>query len=510
MPAQETLTVISPIDSSKFLEIPFATTAEIDAVLQRSVAAFQSWRKVPIAERVAIARRFTVTFGAKEGQIVDSIVKQMGRPVRYAAGEITGTVNRAHYMASIAEESLRDLVIGENSHMSRMFIRREPLGPIFIIATWNYPYLTMVNGVVPALLAGNTVVLKHSPQTPLCAEIFATAFREAGLPDDVLQVVHVTDEGSEYIVKHPSIAFVNFTGSVAIGKKIHAAASCKLIGEPESEVAGVLLKYNTGMELGGKDPAYVLFDCDLNYTVKQLVDGAFFNSGQCCCAIERIYVHEAVYDEFVNKFVDATKGYVLGDPTDKATTIGPMSHYRFAETVRKHLRDAREYCLTLEAIASYKKSPAYSFESFMQKGAKALIDTSMFPADKGNTTYVAPQVLVDVNHTMLVMTEETFGPIVGIMRVSSDDEAVHLMNDSRYGLTASIWTSDLERAIAIGDRIETGTCFMNRCDYLDPALPWVGAKESGKGVSLSRLAFEQLTRPKSFNLNIETPAVMLE
>ncbi|OBZ87031.1 NADP-dependent glyceraldehyde-3-phosphate dehydrogenase [Choanephora cucurbitarum] len=279
--------------------------------------------------------------------------------------------------------------------------------------------------------------------------------------------IHVHDKEANYLVQHPLVKFVNFTGSIAVGKKIR-----KTIGDSERLVGA-------GMELGGKDPAYVLPDTDLDFAVENIIDGAFFNSGQCCCSIERCYVHESIYDKFVEKAVALTKGYVLGDPNDQNTTLGPMANIKFAENVRTQIKDA------------------------LEKGAKALIDTKeLFPAEKPDNAYVAPQILVDVNHSMLVMNEETFGPVLGIMKVSSDKEAIELMNDSRYGLTASIWTSSEEKALEIGDQIETGTWFMNRCDYIDPALAWVGAKESGLGFSMSKQGFGQFTRPKSYHLKL--------
>jgi acyl-CoA reductase-like NAD-dependent aldehyde dehydrogenase len=337
---------------------------------------------------------------------------------------------------------------------------------VFVVAPWNYPYLTAVNAIVPALLAGNAVILKHSAQTPLVAERFAEGFAAGGLPKDVFQYLHLSHDDTEGMIESPEVDFVAFTGSVEGGHAVQRAAAERFIG--------------TGLELGGKDPAYVRPDADLAHAVENLVDGAFFNSGQSCCGIERIYVHRDVYDRFVEGFVELTKKYVLGDPLDAAVTLGPMVRASAAELVRRQIA---------EAVAA---------------GAKALVDPALFAADKPGTPYLAPQVLVDVDHAMRVMTEESFGPVIGIMKVASDDEAIRLMNDSRYGLTAAIWTADEQAAIAIGDQVETGTWFMNRCDYLDPALAWTGVKDSGRGCTLSRLGFQYLTRPKSFHLRTKT------
>jgi acyl-CoA reductase-like NAD-dependent aldehyde dehydrogenase len=228
------------------------------------------------------------------------------------------------------------------------------------------------------------------------------------------------------------------------------------------------------LELGGKDPAYVRADAKLDFAIENVADGAFFNSGQCCCGIERVYVHEKVYDDFVSGLVDLTKKYVLGNPTDPEVTLGPMARARGAATVREQIAAA------------------------LRGGAVAHIDPKLFPADREGTPYIAPQVLTSVNHQMTFMNEETFGPAVGIMKVRDDAEALGLMNDSKYGLTCSLWTEDLDAAEAIGRELETGTVFVNRCDYLDPALTWTGVKDTGRGAALSLLGFHGLTRPKSW------------
>jgi acyl-CoA reductase-like NAD-dependent aldehyde dehydrogenase len=364
-------------------------------------------------------------------------------------------------MIAIAAEALKDIPVEPKAGFTR-FIRRDPLGVVFVVAPWNYPYLTAVNSVMPALLAGNAVILKHSHQTPLCAERFAEAFAAAGLPKDVFQFLHVDHEVTAQMIGGNDVDFVAFTGSVPGGHAVQAAAVRRFIG--------------TGLELGGKDPAYVRADVNLPHAIENVVDGAFFNSGQSCCGIERVYVHAKVYKDFVDGAVDLVNKYKLGNPLEKETNMGPMVRTGAADFVRGQVRDA------------------------VAAGAKPLIEAKRFAADAEGTPYLAPQVLIDVDHSMRVMTEETFGPVVGIMKVNSDDEAIALMNDSEYGLTASIWTTDEAAAIAIGDRVETGTWFMNRCDYLDPALAWTGVKDSGRGCTLSQVGFEQLTRPKSFHL----------
>ncbi len=333
---------------------------------------------------------------------------------------------------------------------------------VFVVAPWNYPYLTSVNAIVPAIMAGNSVLLKHSVQTPLCAERYGEAFDEAGLPEGVFQYLHTTHDTAQSIVQSDHVDYVAFTGSVPGGRSIEQGAAGRFI--------------NVGLELGGKDPAYVRADANLQHAIETSADGAFFNSGQSCCGIERIYVHESVYDPFVEGFVELVKNYRLGRPDNPETTLGPLVKTTAADFVRKQ---------TVQAITA---------------GAHAHIDDALFPMDQAGTPYLAPQVLTNVDHSMSVMTEESFGPVVGIMKVAGDEEAIELMNDSEFGLTACVFTTDEEAAIEIGNRVETGTWFMNRCDYLDPALAWTGVKHSGRGCTLSRLGFDYLTRPKSYHL----------
>lgn len=456
---------ISPVDGSVYVERPYASAHEIDAVLARAVQAQAAWRHVPLPERAALCTRFVDAFVAKTVEIAPELSWQMGRPVSAAPSEVRGFEERARYMIEIAAQALADVRTQPKAGFTR-FVRREPLGLVLTIAAWNYPYLIAVNSVVPAIMAGNVVILKHSSQTPLCAERFDQCFREVGLPEGVFQVLHLDHASTERAIADPRVNFVAFTGSVGGGHAIQRAASSRFLG--------------TGLELGGKDPAYVRPDVNLAHAIENLVDGSFFNSGQSCCAIERIYVHEKVYEQFVEGFVELTKQYRLGNPLDAETNLGPLVRTKAADFVRAQSEEAT------------------------RAGARALVDPVLFPADAPGTPYLAPQVLVDVDHSMRVMTEETFGPVVGIMNVRSDDDAVALMNDSPYGLTASIWTQDEDAAIAIGERVDTGTWFMNRCDYLDPALAWVGVKDSGRGCTLSSIGYEHLTRPKSFHLRTAT------
>ena len=456
---------ISPVDGTVYVERTQASDLEIAAALARAVAAQRDWHRCPLGERSRLMTAFVDAFIADRDAIALELTWQMGRPLRYTPGEVRGFEERARRMIALAPNALADIDVGAKAGFTR-FIRRDPVGVVLVVAPWNYPYLTAVNAVVPALLAGNAVLLKHAQQTPLCSERLAAAARNVGLPDGLLQFLHMSHEATARLVAHDDIGYVAFTGSVAGGAAVERAATGRFIG--------------VGLELGGKDPAYVRPDANLNHAIENLVDGAFFNSGQSCCGIERIYVHASVYDRFVDGAVALARGYVLGNPLEAETTLGPLVRTAAADFVRAQ---------TAEAV---------------RQGARALIDEAPFAMSRAGTPYLAPQILVGVDHSMRVMTEESFGPVVGIMKVASDEEAIGLMNDSEFGLTAAIWTSDAEAALAIGDRVNTGTWFMNRCDYLDPDLAWTGRKNSGRGVTLSTLGYEHLTLPKSFHLRLST------
>jgi acyl-CoA reductase-like NAD-dependent aldehyde dehydrogenase len=455
---------ISPIDGSIYAEYELASEQAVEAALQRAADAQRDWKRVPVVERATICRRMVALMVGRADQLATELTWQIGRPLTQTPFEIRrGFQERANYMIDIAPAMLADVGVEPRDGFQR-FIRHEPLGVVLVLAPWNYPYLASVNAVIPAIMGGNSVILKMAQQTPLVSERYAEAFEEAGLPSGVFQYLHASHDDVARMIGDRRIAFVSFTGSVAGGHAVQQAVSKRFI--------------SANLELGGKDPAYVRPDAPLETTIENLVDGAYFNAGQSCCAVERIYVHQDIYREFVDGFVGLTRQYRLGNPLRPDTTLGPMVRTSAAVFVRDQIKEAE------------------------QQGARGLIDPREFSADVAGTPYLAPQVLVDVDHRMRVMTEETFGPVVGLMAVKDDDEAIVLMNDSRYGLTASIWTSDVEAAIRIGDRVETGTWFLNRCDYLDPALAWTGVKDSGRGCSLSQLGYDALTRPKSFHLRL--------
>ena len=451
------LTCISPIDGSVFATREVFSLAAAQEQVERAKSAQSLWAERPLKERIDLVLAGVAAVGALSDEIVPELAKMMGRPIRYG-GEFGGFEERAHYMASIAQEALADIEVADDSTFKR-YIKRIPHGVVLVIAPWNYPYMTAINTVAPALIAGNSVVLKHSTQTLLVGERMADAFNAAGVPEDVFSNIFLDHDTTAQLISESAFDFVNFTGSVGAGRAMEQAA------------AGSFVAVST--ELGGKDPGYVMEDADLDAAAETLIDGAMFNSGQCCCGIERIYVHQSLYESFVEKAVAIVSGYTLGNPLEPETTLGPMANVRFAEEVRAQINEA------------------------VSAGAVAHIEP--FATDDG-AGYLTPQILTEVSHDMRIMRDESFGPVVSIMPVKDDDEAIALMNDSEYGLTASLWTRNIERASRIGDRLETGTVFLNRADYLDPALCWTGCKNTGRGGGLSVIGYHNLTRPKSYHL----------
>ena len=453
---------ISPIDGSTYAERTCLNLTQAKEYVKRAKLVQKNWAQTPLQTRVDLVKAGVAKIGELNDLIIPELAWQMGRPIRYG-GEFSGFSERANYMASIASEALSNIVVEDSKDFKRV-IKRVPHGVVLVIAPWNYPFMTAINTIAPALISGNSVVLKHASQTPIVGERIAEAFHSVGIPDHVFQNLTLDHETTTRLISSGFFNFVNFTGSVTGGKAMEAAASGTFT--------------SLGLELGGKDPGYVMEDANLDKAVETLIDGAMFNSGQCCCGIERIYVNQNLYNKFIEKAVKVVESYKLGNPLNQETTLGPMANIKLANKVREQTRDA------------------------IALGARPLIDPLLFPEDDG--AYLMPQILVDVDHSMTVMRDESFGPVIGIMAVENDQEAIDLMNDSPFGLTASLWTQDAVRAEAIADQIESGTVFMNRADYLDPSLCWTGCKDTGRGGSLSIIGYHNLTRPKSYHLKIDT------
>lgn len=457
----EELITISPIDGREVVRRAYASEAQVAQALADAQAAQTGWHALGVQARGRIVTEAVDRFVAATDEIARAITIQMGRPLRHTPAEVAGFEARARHMIAIAAQALAPIQTPAQAGLTR-FISREPIGVALTIAPWNYPLLTAVNSIVPALMAGNAVILKHSAQTPLCAEFIERAFRDAGMPKGVFQYLHASHDIVQRLVRAPEVGYVSFTGSVRGGRAVEQAAAGRFIG--------------VGLELGGNDPAYVRADARLDHAAESLVDGAFFNAGQSCCGIQRIYVARAVYEDFVERAAALAKDYVLGNPLHADTTLGPVVRTQAAAQIRAVIEEA------------------------ISAGAINMIDPSHFKEASKNSPYVAPALLTRVNHRMRVMSDECFGPVVGIMPVDGDEEAIALMNDSPYGLTAAAYTQDEEAALHVGRHVRAGTFFMNRCDYLDPALAWTGVKDSGRGVSLSALGYEPLTQAKSFHL----------
>jgi len=459
----EVITTISPNTNEPIITRNGLSDTELQSLPDVATDAFQSFRKTSLAERQSIIKKALKILNDKKDDLALELTTQMGRPIAYTAKEITTAVKRAEYLLKVSDEVLKDTE-GEVEKGFKRFIRKVPVGPVLIIFAWNYPYLILVNSLIPALLAGNTVILKPSPQTPTVVEQVAKAFDEAGLPKGVLQYFHCGSPAMiESIVRNPKVTHICFTGSVAGGLAVQKAAADRIV--------------NIGLELGGKDPAYVRGDVDIAWAAEEIVDGSIFNSGQSCCAIERVYVDENIHDKFVAAVQKVLGGYVLGDPFDKKTHIGPVISKKSAETITAHIKDA------------------------ISKGAKDMTpenETFANPPTAGN--FVKPTLLTEVTHEMAVMTEETFGPVIPVMKVKSDAEAIKLMNDSEFGLTASIWTKDTDKGYELVEAVEAGTVFVNRCDYPSPDLAWTGWKNSGRGQTLSKFGFDQFVKLKSYHL----------
>jgi len=454
--------LVNPASEEVFRTIEPTPESELESILSRMRTAQQQWREAPLPVRMDACRQSIDAFRSMKEAVALDMTRQMGKPIRQARQEVDTMLDRADTMVRLAPASLQDEMLPPKEGFRR-FIRHEPLGIVLNIPAWNYPLLIAVNVVVPALLAGNAVLIKHARLTPLCGDAFVDAFGKTNLPPDLIASIHVGHATIRKLIDARAVDFVAFTGSVEGGREVYQAASSQLL--------------DMGLELGGKDPAFVAEDANFAFAVENLVDGAFYNAGQSCCAVERIYVMRPIFSKFVDAYVAEVEKYRLGNPEDETTTVGPLSQAKAAAFAQSQVSQAQN------------------------RGARVLTGGHRLP---GRGYYFQPTVLVNVDHSMSVMMEESFGPVIGIMAVDTEDEAIRLMNDSAYGLTASIWTEDIARGETLAHRTSAGTVYVNRCDYLDPELPWVGIKNSGHGCTLSHLGFRHLTRPKSFHLRTRT------
>jgi len=457
-----TLTVDNPYTGDVACTVPLADEATVSRVLDQARAAAKVARATPLAQRKAWCEAMVKSMEARAEQVAADISRMMGKPLSQARNEIRGMADRARHMVSIADESLADVILPPKQGFERRIVK-EPLGVVLDLPAWNYPLLTAVNVVVPAVLSGNAVVVKHSPRSPLCGEHFARAFADGGAPPHLVQALHCDHPTSERMVADPRVDHVVFTGSVYGGHRIVQAGAQRFL--------------HIGLELGGNDPAYVAPDCDFDKTVENVVDGAIYNAGQSCCAVERVYVHRSIYKRFVDACEALVRGYVLGDPMNDKTSLGPIAQPNHPAELAELVEDAQ------------------------RKGARLVAGGKRAQVD-GKGRFFEATLITDLDHSMKLMKQESFGPILPISPVDSDEEAVAKMNDSELGLTASVWTKDRERAARLAAQLETGTVYMNRCDSVDPALPWVGVKNSGRGHSLSAFGFDSLTRPKSIHFRL--------
>ena len=456
------ISLINPYTETAFGEVETTSPDALNSIVDAARAAQRDWRQTDVTERMALCSRFVEAFRAQKESIAQDVTRQMGKPINQARGEVDTAIDRAEKSIAMAADVLADYPVPASPGLKR-YVQHVPLGVVLDIAAWNYPLLIALNVVVPGILAGNAVIIKHSYKTPLSGQAFVNAFNGAGAPHGLVQDVVIDHAETGALIRDPRINYVSFTGSTRGGHEIVRSASDRFI--------------DVGLELGGKDPAYVCADADFDFAVTNCVEGAFHNSGQSCCAIERIYVDASIYDDFVAAYAAKTREYRLGDPFDESTTLGPLA----SNTASQFLHEQVE-----GAIAA---------------GGRLVVDPTSFAVpDTG--WFSAPAVVADAPQDCSLMRDESFGPVVGIAKVSSDEEAIRLMNDSQFGLTASIWTADEDRAISVANYIETGTFFMNRCDYADPELPWTGVKDTGRGCSLSRYGLLQLTRRKSMHLRV--------
>ena len=457
--ATTTLSITNPATGALILRVAADGSREVAARYAAARAAQPRWAATPMRRRIAAIGKFRDLVVARTEALATTLTQEVGKPIRQSRNELKGLVARLDFFIAEAPRALREQkVFVDPAQKLEERITHEPLGVVANISAWNYPYFVGSNVFVPALVAGNAVLYKPSEFATLTGRHIADLLHAAGVPEDVFVPVIGGGPTGAALLRQP-VDGVFFTGSYATGAKIAASAAKRMI--------------KVQLELGGKDPVYVCDDVDVDSAAAGTADGAFYNTGQSCCSVERIYVHSVIYDRFVARFVQEVKGFRMGDPLDEGSYIGPITRRPQLEVLKEQVADARKH------------------------GARVLTGGRVVRS-KGN--WFEPTVLVDVDHTMRVMRDESFGPIIGIQKVESDDEAVALMNDTEYGLTAAVYTQDRDRAARMLRDIRSGSVYWNCCDRVSPRLPWSGVGHYGVGLTLSTYGIQTFTRPKAWHL----------
>ena len=458
-PANVMLTLTNPATGKTVATMPVDDSASIRAKFESARAAQPAWAALPLRRRLDAIRKFRAAIEANREELARLLTSEVGKPISQSRNELAGLLPRLDFFLRETPRVLRnETVLRDRKSKLTESITAEPLGVIANISAWNYPYYVGSNVFVPALLAGNAVLYKPSEFALRTGLNIARLLHQSGVPSAVFAPISGRGDAGAALLRR-NVDGVFFTGSVATGKKI------------ARQVAGRMIKVQ--LELGGKDPAYVCEDVDVGRTAAAVADGAFYNGGQSCCAVERVYVHASIFPQFVRAFVTAVKAFRVGDPQDDKTYLGPLARAAQLEVLEAQVADARK------------------------KGARVLLGGRRLPR-RGN--YFAPTVLVDVDHRMAVMRDESFGPIIGLMSVRDDTQAIEMMNDTDYGLTAAVYTPDEDRARGILHQINAGSAYWNCCDRVSPRLPWSGLKNSGIGLTLSRQGILAFTRPKAWHL----------
>ncbi|MCB9185757.1 MAG: aldehyde dehydrogenase family protein [Flavobacteriales bacterium] len=449
--------IINPATEEVIKEVQEDSEASIQSKFDAAKKAQKAWAKVPLKERIACIAKFNELMLANAEKIARDLSAEVGKPLDQAKGEINGGVGRSKYFVENSEKYLaEEWTVTEGGTKEKIVY--EPLGVIANISAWNYPILVGVNVFVPALIGGNAVLYKPSEFSTLTGLNIGEMMWQAGVPKDVFQVIVGAKEAGQALLDLPMDGYF-FTGSYNTGKYI------------AEQVAGKLVPI--GLELGGKDPMYVSDDVDVKSVAASGVEGAFYNNGQSCCAVERIYVHENIYDDYVAAFIEEAKTMKIGGPDEEGTFIGPLTRPQQMDVLEDQVADATS------------------------KGAKLLLGGKR--AERAGY-YFEPTVLVDVDHTMKVMMDESFGPIIGIQKVKDDAEAIQLMLDTPYGLASSVFTNDKERAERIMQEMNSGTVYWNCCDRVSPTSPWSGRGHSGLGSTLSHAGIRAFVQPKAYHL----------